>query len=202
MTKDGRLLPRDSLSLVSAEVRRCVNCPLHLTKTVAVPGEGPPHARVFVIGEGPGKSEDRQGRPFVGKAGKQLESLLSEAGLRRDEVYITNIVKCRPPDNRRPTGFEAEACHPFLDRQLALVRPRVVVLLGGTALKRYLPGESLSSAHGKLHKKGSLALFATYHPAAMIYNRALEPVIRQDFRTLATLLRAEETNGRHPLLRS
>jgi uracil-DNA glycosylase len=187
---DGQLPLDDSLSLISAEVMRCERCPLSLTRTNAVPGEGPPDAKVVFIGEGPGRNEDIQGRPFVGAAGKQLEGLLKEAGLRRDGVYITNVVKCRPPENRRPTGAEADACQPFLERQLRLLRPAVVVLLGDSALKRFLPEESLATAHGRLFKLGRFALFPTYHPAAMIYNRALEEVIGADFRELGKVLAA------------
>ncbi len=178
----------DSLSLVAEEVRACKKCPLSLARTNAVPGEGPPDASVVLIGEGPGRNEDLQGRPFVGAAGKQLEALLRDAGLSRGDVYITNVVKCRPPENRRPTGAEADACSAYLERQLRLVRPRLVVLLGDSALKRFLPDESLPSAHGKVFRRGDVALFPTYHPAAMIYNRALEGVIREDFRALGAVL--------------
>jgi uracil-DNA glycosylase family 4 len=180
--------PADSLSLVSDEVRQCTKCPLSLTRTNAVPGEGPSDAKVFIVGEGPGRNEDLQGSPFVGAAGKQLDGLLKEAGLSRTDVYITNVVKCRPPENRRPTGAEAEACHPYLARQLQLVEPKVVVLLGDSALKRFLPDESLGSAHGRVFTYGRFALFPTYHPAAMIYNRALEEVTREDFKALARVL--------------
>ncbi|HVB96010.1 MAG TPA: uracil-DNA glycosylase [Nitrososphaerales archaeon] len=184
-----------SLSLVSEEVRRCTRCPLSLTRTNGVPGEGPSDAAVVLIGEGPGRNEDLQGRPFVGAAGKQLDGLLKEAGLGRDEVYITNVVKCRPPGNRRPTDAEADSCHAYLERQLELIRPMVVVLMGDSALKRFLPGESLASSHGRLIVQGGLALFPTYHPAAMIYNRALEKVSSDDFRALGKVLsglRAEQ----------
>jgi uracil-DNA glycosylase family 4 len=180
--------PDDSLSLVSEEARRCTKCPLSLTRTNAVPGEGQPDAAVVLVGEGPGRNEDLQGRPFVGAAGKQLDGLLKEAGLGRGDVYITNVVKCRPPENRRPTGSEADACRPYLERQLKLLRPAVVVLLGDSALKSFLPDESLAGAHGRLFKHGSLALFPTYHPAAMIYNRALEKVSSEDFKALGKVL--------------
>lgn len=140
------------------------------------------------MGEGPGRNEDLRGMPFVGAAGKQLEGLLGEAGLRREAVYITNIVKCRPPENRRPTSGEADACDGYLRRQLYIVRPRVVVLLGDSALKRFLPMEGLATAHGRLVESGGLSLFPTYHPAAMIYNRGLEEVSRRDFRELGRLL--------------
>jgi uracil-DNA glycosylase family 4 len=178
----------DSLSAVAAEVSVCTRCPLSLSRTKAVPGEGPSDARVVIIGEGPGRSEDVEGRPFVGAAGRELERLLKNAGLRREDVFITNVVKCRPPDNRRPTSDEADACDPYLQRQLDLIRPKVVVLLGDSALKRFLPGESLGKAHGKLFDKELFALFATYHPAAMMYNRSLESVVYEDFKTLEKIL--------------
>lgn len=169
-------------------MRRCTKCPLSLTRTNAVPGEGPPDAAVVLIGEGPGRNEDLQGRPFIGAAGKQLEGLLREAGLARGEVYITNVVKCRPPENRRPTGAEADACQPYLTRQLGLIRPKVVVLLGDSAMKRFLPDEGLAGAHGKAFERVGLVFFPTYHPAAMIYNKALERTSSQDFRALGKVL--------------
>jgi len=180
----GELPLDDSLSRVSEEVNQCTRCPLSETRTNAVPGEGPPNARVVIIGEGPGRNEDAQGRPFVGAAGKQLDSLLAHARLERADVYITNIVKCRPPENRRPTTSEADACDPYLKRQLGLLAPDVVVLLGDSAMKRFLPDETLATAHGRLFKTSRFELFPTYHPAAMIYNRSLESVTREDFRSL------------------
>jgi uracil-DNA glycosylase len=178
----------DSLALVADEVRRCTKCPLSLTRTCAVPGEGPANAAVLIIGEGPGRNEDLQSRPFIGAAGKQLDGLLRDAGLNRDDVYITNVVKCRPPENRRPTDSEAEACHPYLERQIKLLRPVVVLLLGDSALKRFLPDQTLSGAHGRLFTHGGFALFPTYHPAAMIYNRTLEKVSSDDFKALRKVL--------------
>lgn len=184
----------DSMSAVADEVKVCTRCPLSLARTLAVAGEGPPDARVVVVGEGPGRNEDLQGRPFVGAAGRQLEVLLEKAGLDRGEVYITNVVKCRPPDNRRPTGAEVDSCSPFLERQLGLLRPSVVVLLGDTALKRFLPSETLSTAHGRLFG-GRPRLFATYHPAAMIYNRSLEKVVEDDFVELGKVLAGLAAEG-------
>ena len=184
----GRSPPGDSLAAVAEEVVVCTKCPLSATRSHAVPGEGPPDAEVVVVGEGPGRNEDEQGRPFVGAAGKQLEGFLSLAGLRREEVYITNIVKCRPPENRRPTAAEAGSCHPYLERQLRLIRPKVVVLLGDSALKRFLPSETLASAHGRLFKQPPFDLFPTYHPAAVIYNRGLDAVMKDDFKALGRIL--------------
>jgi uracil-DNA glycosylase len=169
-------------------VRVCTKCPLYLSRTNAVPGEGPPNPDVMIIGEGPGRNEDLQGRPFVGAAGKRLDALIGEAGLTREGVFITNVVKCRPPENRRPTSSEADACRPYLDRQLALLRPKVIVLLGDSALKGFLPRETLSKAHGKLFERKHLNVFPTYHPAAMIYNRGLERTISDDFKALRKIL--------------
>jgi uracil-DNA glycosylase len=182
----------DSLALVSEEVVKCTKCPLSSTRVRAVPGEGPADAAILLLGEGPGRSEDLTGRPFVGAAGKLLDVLLKEAGLSRADVYITNVVKCRPPENRRPTPAEADACRPYLERQLLLVGPRIVVLLGDSALKRFLPDQSLAAAHGKLFTREGFSLFATYHPAAMIYNRGLEEISKADFRTLGDIVRGQE----------
>ena len=179
-------------------MRRCTRCPPSLTRTNAVPGEGPPDAAVVLIGEGPGRNEDQQGRPFIGAAGKQLDGLLGEAGLSRGEVYITNVVKCRPPENRRPTGAEADACQPYLARQLGLLHPKVVVLLGDSALKRFLPDEGLAGAHGRAFELGGTVFFPTYHPAAMIYNRSLEKVSGDDFRALGKVLRDLGSKGQAP----
>ncbi len=154
---------------------------------------------MVLVGEGPGRNEDLQGRPFIGAAGKQLEALLREAGLARGDVYITNVVKCRPPENRRPTGAEADACQPYLVRQLGLLRPKAVVLLGDSALKRFLPAEGLSGAHGRAFERGGIVFFPTYHPAAMIYNRSLEAVSSEDFRALGKVLDGLGTRKRRGL---
>lgn len=138
-----------TLSAIADEVRVCKRCPLHLTRTKAVPGEGPSGARVMIIGEGPGSNEDREGRPFVGAAGSNLNDLLRFAGLTRESVFITNIVKCRPPGNRRPTTLESDTCHPYLRRQVEAIDPTFIVLLGDTALKHFFPDGTLASLHGR-----------------------------------------------------
>ena len=185
----------DSLSRVAEEVSGCTKCPLSLTRTKTVPGEGPPNAKVVILGEGPGRNEDEQGRPFVGAAGKQLDGFLAEAGLNRSDVFITNVVKCRPPENRRPTTLESAACNPYLERQLGILKPKVLVLLGDTALKRFLPEEGISSAHGKVFQRNGRVIFPTYHPAAMIYNRSLEKVTKDDFRALGRLVSGASETG-------
>jgi uracil-DNA glycosylase len=180
----------DELLVIAAEVAACTKCPLHRNRTRTVPGEGPAGAAVMLVGEAPGRKEDEEGRPFVGSAGKNLERLLANAGLKREEVFITNVVKCRPPGNRRPKASEAESCHPYLRRQTDAISPKVVVLLGDTALKQFFPESSLASVHGKAMRRGSTTYFSTYHPASLIYNRSLEEVISADLSLLGKLLGA------------
>jgi len=183
------------LEAVAAEVRGCTRCPLHLSRKNAVPGAGPPDAAVMLVGEGPGRNEDEQGLPFVGAAGKNLDSLLSEAGLDRSSVFITNAVKCRPPGNRRPARGELDACHSYLRRQMELIEPRTVVLLGDTALKEVFPDASLGKVHGKPMKRGDLTFVAVYHPASVIYNPSLKEALSGDFRALGESVKA---SGRRP----
>ncbi len=180
----------EGLEGIAAEVRVCVLCPLSKTRKNAVPGEGPSDAPVMVVGEAPGANEDQQGRPFVGSAGRNLEDLLSRAGLARSNVFITNVVKCRPPGNRRPLKGEMDACHPYLRRQLETIKPKFVVLLGDAALKEFFPDSSLASLHGKPTKRGGLTFVPMYHPAAMIYNRSLTQTLEEDFTKLGKLLRS------------
>jgi len=179
---------RDSLQTISEEVGGCTRCPLAHSRTRVVPGCGRRDAKVVLIGEAPGSKEDRQGMPFVGASGRRLDSLLKEAMLSREGVFITNIVKCRPPKNRRPTEEEAEECAPFLERQLSLIRPAIIVLLGETALRRFLPRQTVSLAHGRVLDSAGQVFFASYHPAAMIYNRSLERTMREDFKALGSLV--------------
>ena len=185
---------------LDAEVRECTKCPLSASRTHAVPGEGPTGARVLFIGEAPGKHEDRQGRPFVGRAGSILDDLLASIDLARDDVYITNIVKCRPPDNRDPTADEIEACSGYLDRQLDLIAPAVIVTLGRFAMqemcRRYgIDNGSIGEERGTVHRvEGdgrSLTLIPVYHPAAAIYDPKKKDVLAADFRTLREVLDGE-----------
>jgi uracil-DNA glycosylase len=162
-----------------------------LSRKNAVPGEGDEGAGVVVVGEAPGRSEDEVGRPFVGSAGANLDALLAVAGLPRSSVFVTNVVKCRPPGNRRPAQRELDSCHPYLRRQLEAISPAVVVLLGDTATKEFFPELTLGGAHGSPVTRGSTVYFPTYHPAAMIYNRSLETTLREDFRKLGALVRGE-----------
>ena len=147
-----------------------------------MPGVGPHPADIMIVGEAPGFNEDRQGEPFVGAAGKLLDTLLARIGLSRGDVYITNVLKCRPPQNRDPMPNEAEACSPYLVRQLALIRPKVVLILGRHALERLLPGQgSISRIHGSLVKRGDVAYVPLFHPAAALHNGALVEDLERDF---------------------
>jgi len=177
------------LERIAGEVRPCQKCELYATRKNAVPGEGPADAKVMIVGEAPGSNEDEQGRPFVGSAGRNLDSLLSKAGLARSDVFITNVVKCRPPGNRRPKRKELDSCHPYLRRQIEAISPRLIVLLGDTALKEFFPDSTLADLHGKVTKRGGSRFFASYHPASMIYNRALSATLDEDFRKLGDAVR-------------
>ncbi|MDZ7726854.1 MAG: uracil-DNA glycosylase [Dehalococcoidia bacterium] len=165
-------------------IRGCTGCALWKTRTHAVPGEGPLDAELMFIGEGPGMNEDRQGRPFVGQAGNFLEELLAEAGYRRDEVYICNVLKCRPPNNRDPMPDEIEACRAFLDEQIALVDPAVVVSLGRYSMSRFFPKAKVSRVHGQCRDIGDRLFVPMYHPAAALHQAALRQTIIEDFRLL------------------
>jgi uracil-DNA glycosylase len=171
---------RAALEAIAAEVRACTNCRLHETRTRAVPGEGDPETEVVFVGEGPGFNEDRQGRPFVGRAGDLLVKLLASVGWRREDVFITNVVKCRPPENRDPQPDEIAACAPFLRRQLEVLDPAVVVTLGRYSMGTFMPGARISAAHGTVRPvdpatgAGSALVFAMYHPAAALRTPAIE----------------------------
>lgn len=171
-----------------ARIRACPDCDLAKTRTQAVPGDGPLTAKVMFIGEGPGHHEDQQGLPFVGPAGRFLNELVELAGLKRNEVYITNIVKCRPPNNRDPLPAEIRACAKYLDKQLELVRPKVVVTLGRHSMARWFPGESISKIHGKPRRVNGLTIVPMFHPAAALHQERFRALIIDDFRKLSELL--------------
>ncbi len=183
-------LRQSLLDDLATQVRACTLCRLCETRTNAVPGEGPPDAPVLFIGEGPGAAEDRQGRPFVGPAGQLLNQLLLSAGLRRPEVYITNIVKCRPPDNREPHPDEVQACSDYLDAQIALLQPRLICLLGRPATQTLLdPSASMTRVHGRVFEQGGLRFMPIYHPAAALHNPGMRPALEADFRALAAVVK-------------
>jgi len=178
----------EALRQLCEEIRRCTKCPLHQSRTRAVPGEGPEHADIMFIGEAPGFHEDRQGRPFVGAAGKLLDELLEMIGLRREEVYICNVLKCRPPQNRDPLPEEIEACRPYLDRQIELVDPKIVVTLGRFSMARWFPGARISRIHGMARKLGGRLYYPMYHPAAALHQPSLRRTVEEDMRHIPDLI--------------
>ena len=182
-----------ALEAIAAEVRACTRCRLHAGRTHAVPGEGHPDTEVVFVGEGPGLNEDRQGRPFVGRAGDLLVRFLATIGWRREEVFITNVVKCRPPDNRDPEPDEVAACLPYLQRQLQALDPALVVTLGRHSMGRFMPGARISQAHGTVRPAdpatgaSDALVYALYHPAAALRSTEVE---RQSFDDVAGIPRA------------
>lgn len=183
------------------QVRTCQLCRLAKTRTNAVPGEGFVRADVMFIGEGPGYHEDRQGRPFVGAAGSFLNELLELAGLQRERVFITNVVKCRPPNNRDPEVDEKLACAPYLERQIALINPKVIVTLGRHSMSNFFPGERISQIHGQARVVDGRLCVAMYHPAAGLHQASLADIIRADFRKLPVYLeQVNEQLATRPML--
>lgn len=173
-----------SMEKLEAQVKTCQLCRLAKTRTNAVPGEGNVRAQVLFIGEGPGYHEDKQGRPFVGAAGQFLNELLSLAGLDRASVYIANVVKCRPPNNRDPEPVEIAACAPYLERQIAIINPSIIVTLGRYSMAKFFPGARISQVHGTARLVDGRLCVAMYHPAAGLHQASLADVIRSDFRKL------------------
>jgi len=187
------------LERLAAEVRECTKCPLHRGRTHAVPGEGPADADIMFIGEGPGFHEDQQGRPFVGAAGQFLEELLNTIGLTREQVYITNVIKCRPPGNRDPLPREVNACEPYLDRQIELIQPTVVVTLGRFSMARAFPNARISHIHGDPRKIGGIVYYPMYHPAAALHRPSLRGTVEEDMRKIPDVLeRAQDIPESEP----
>lgn len=187
------------LSRIAAEIHACKACILHRGRANAVPGEGPEDAQLLFIGEAPGFHEDQQGRPFVGAAGKFLEELLGGIGMTREQVYITNVVKCRPPANRDPLEEEIAACSGYLDRQIALLRPRLVVTLGRFSMARFFPNGRISQLHGQPRRVGGLVCYPLYHPAAALHQPSLRRIVEEDFQRIPDILkRVEEVDEYKP----
>ncbi|ADK67299.1 phage SPO1 DNA polymerase-related protein [Olsenella uli DSM 7084] len=179
-----------SLEEIRSLMGNCQLCELGQTRSNLVFGVGDPHARVMIIGEGPGKNEDLQGEPFVGAAGKKLDALLGNAGLTRDEVYIANVVKCRPPSNRNPRPAEIEACSPFLREQVRSIWPDAIICLGNFASQWVLKTDrGVMSLRGRLHQQGHFVVLPTFHPAACIYHSEWQPLLEEDLRLLGAWLR-------------
>lgn len=180
------------LATIAERVRSCVDCPLSRTRTTAVPGEGPETPRLMFVGEGPGFYEDQQGRPFVGPAGRLLEQLLGLVGMDRAQVFITNVVKCRPPENRDPFPSEIQACRKYLDHQLRVLKPQVVATLGRYSLAHFFPQETISKAHGRPRQSGAMTVYPLYHPAAALRSPVVKKALEDDFKRIPGLLKELE----------
>jgi uracil-DNA glycosylase len=181
---------------IAREIKICERCDLHLTRTNAVPGEGPADAEILLVGEAPGFHEDQKARPFVGNAGHLLDDLLDQAGLKREQVFITNIVKSRPPGNRDPKPEELEACTPWLEMQIELIDPLVIVTLGRFSMAQFLPGAKISQAHGKAEWVNGRMIVAMYHPAAALHQKSLRSTLESDFAKLPRYIEEARKAGR------
>ncbi len=181
-----------ALTSLYQEIARCKQCELAKFRHNVVPGEGAEDTNIVFIGEAPGWHEDQQGRPFVGAAGHFLEELLASIRLKREEVYICNVIKCRPPENRDPLPVEIKACQPWLDRQLELIHPKLIVTLGRYSMARFFPGETISKVHGKARRQGDAIYYAMYHPAAALHQQSLRQTIQADMLKIPSLLAQAE----------
>jgi uracil-DNA glycosylase family 4 len=177
-----------ALTDLHQEIANCRECELARHRTMVVPGEGAEDAAIVFIGEAPGWHEDQQGRPFVGQAGKFLDELLASVGMTRKDVYICNVLKCRPPENRDPLPAEMKTCQVWLDRQIELIQPKMIVTLGRYSMARFFPGATISKVHGKERKEGGIIYYAMYHPAAALHQQSLRKTIEMDMLRIPTLL--------------
>jgi len=184
----GRWGKMSALSELSKEIAVCQRCELYKNATRAVPGEGPEDADIMFIGEAPGSNEDQQGRPFVGASGKFLDQLLKSIGLSREQVFIANVVKHRPPENREPLPGEIASCKGYLDRQIEIIKPRMIVTLGRHSMARYFPNKTISKIHGTAEKRDGIIYFAMYHPAAALHQGNLRGEIEKDMLKIPGLL--------------
>ena len=178
------------LEKLAKQIKVCTLCELHRSRTEAVPGEGPAHAEIMFIGEGPGASEDKQGRPFVGASGRFLNELLEQAGVTRADVFITNVVKCRPPGNRDPLPDEVETCTSnYLQHQIKIIDPRVIVTLGRHSMGLFFKGAKITQIHGQMRQVDDRFVIAMFHPAAALHQLSLRETIMADFARLPELLK-------------
>jgi len=182
-----------ALSELNEEVGHCQRCEIAKYRTKAVPGEGPEDAEIMFIGEAPGWHEDQQGRPFVGPAGQYLEQLLAFIDLKREQVYIANVIKCRPAANRDPLPAEIQNCCQWLERQIEIIRPKMIVTLGRYSMAMFFPGKSISKIHGTAQKRDGVIYYAMYHPAAALHQQSLRQAIEADMLKIPALL-AEAKN--------
>ena len=180
------------LDSIAENVRECQKCELCETRIKAVPGKGNFDADVIFVGEAPGRNEDIHGEPFVGAAGKRLDMILEDTGIDRKDVYITNIVKCRPPKNRVPSKKEEESCNDFIKQEIEIINPKIICVMGNTAYGTLLEGKEITKNHGKIVEKDGRKFFVTFHPAATIYNQKLVEELKEDFRKLAKFLETKD----------
>jgi uracil-DNA glycosylase len=185
-----------TLDEVAAQVRGCTLCELYRSRTQGVPGDGNPEAEIMFIGEAPGWHEDKQGLPFVGAAGQFLNEMLETIGLTRSEVFVTNIVKSRPPGNRDPLPDEIAACSFYLDAQIAAIKPKVIVTLGRFSMARWFPGERISRIHGQARKFGSFVVVPMYHPAAALHQASLRATVEADMLKLPRIIDEARQNAK------
>ncbi len=183
------MTPEEKLTQIARQISTCQKCDLHFSRKMAVPGEGPADARIMLIGEGPGFYENEQGRPFVGAAGSFLDELLAKAGLTRGDVFITNVVKCRPPGNRDPLPEELAACRDYLEGQIDAINPQVIVTLGRFSMAMYFPLARIGSAHGQPGTVNGRLVVPMYHPAAALHQPALKSTVERDFTHLGELIK-------------
>ena len=177
-----------SLQELNNQILKCEKCALSKTRINVVPGGGSANADIMFIGEGPGKNEDEQGVPFVGAAGKMLDKLIESIGLTREDIYIANVVKCRPPGNRDPLPEEVDACRDWLNRQIEIIKPKLIVLLGRHSMDRFLPNQKISLDHGKPKRRNGQVYFPIYHPAAALYRNGLLEDLKKDFKKIPKVL--------------
>ncbi len=185
----------ETLAEVASQVRVCEKCALHFSRKNAVPGEGPSDAEIMFIGEGPGFYENEQGRPFVGQAGKFLEELLAEIGLTREQVFIANVVKCRPPGNRDPLPEELDACNGYLERQIEAINPCIVVTLGRFSMAKFLPNTRISEIHGHAAWVNQRLIVPMFHPAAALHQPSLKSTVIADFKRLPDAIEMARKGG-------
>lgn len=177
-----------ALAEIAKEIAACTACNLHQGRTQTVPGDGSPQAEIMFVGEAPGFHEDKQGIPFVGASGRYLEQLLQLIGLNRKDVFITNVVRCRPPQNRDPLRPELEACDAYLDRQIAIIKPKIITTLGRYGMARFFHGGKISKIHGQPRIADGRIYYPLFHPAAVLRNPSLRPVMEEDFKRMKKLL--------------
>jgi DNA polymerase len=182
------MTPEETLAKIADEVNMCTKCDLHYSRKNGVPGEGPANAAIMFIGEGPGFHENEQGRPFVGAAGRFLDELLSQIGMKREDVFIGNVVKCRPPGNRDPLPNELNACSSYLDWQIQAINPRVIVTLGRFSMAKFFPNAKISQVHGQAMQVRGRLIIPMYHPAAALHQPSLKSFVEKDFAKLPKLI--------------